>query len=214
MMHVVSVNVALPREILWKGRIVQTGIFKDPQEGRIAMRRLNLEGDRQADLTVHGGPEKAVYGYPLEHYEFWHGVLPNVALPCGSFGENLTLEGLTEENVHIGDRFRIGTAEVVVTQPRQPCYKLAAKFGRADVVRQMLESGLSGFYFAVQREGDVGAGDPVEVIDREIQAVRVADLNRLFRGETDDIGLMRRAVLVDALPQGWREALQEQIAQV
>ncbi len=213
-MHVVSVNVALPREILWKGRIVQTGIFKDPQEGRIAMRRLNLEGDRQADLTVHGGPEKAVYGYPLEHYEFWHGVLPNVALPCGSFGENLTLEGLTEENVHIGDRFRIGTAEVVVTQPRQPCYKLAAKFGRADVVRQMLESGLSGFYFAVQREGDVGAGDPVEVIDREIQAVRVADLNRLFRGETDDIGLMRRAVLVDALPQGWREALQEQIAQV
>ncbi len=177
-MHVVSVNVGLPRRITWQGRPVLTGIFKEPVEGRIAVRRLNLEGDLQADLSVHGGPEKAVYAYPAEHYDFWRGLLPEIALPPGSFGENLTVEGLTEENAHVGDRFQIGTAEVMVTQPRMPCYKLAAKFGRTDIIRYFLESRRSGFYLAVLHEGAVGRGDSIQVIERASRGASIAALNR------------------------------------
>lgn len=177
-MRVVSVNVGLPQPILWKGHPVLSGIFKEPVEGRITVRRLNLEGDGQADLTVHGGPEKAVYAYSLEHYDFWRGLLPGIDLPPGSFGENLTVEGLTEENVHIGDCFQIGTAQMRVTQPRMPCYKLAAKFGRTDIVRHFLETGYSGFYLAVIREGEVGSGDAVQLIAQATQKVSITEINK------------------------------------
>ena len=210
-MHVVSVNVGLPRTILWKGHPVQTGIFKEAVEGPQRVRRLNLDGDRQADLSVHGGPDKAIYAYPIEHYDFWRHFLGQNDLPPGAFGENLTLEGLTEETVHVGDRFLIGTAELTVTQPRTPCYKLAAKFGRTDMVRRFLESGYSGFYLSVQQEGELRQGDTIHAVEREAHQVCVADLNRIQRGEAVDVRLLRKALQIKALPEGWRSAIQEGI---
>ena len=210
-MKVVSVNVGLPQEIEWKGERIQTGIFKSPMKGPITMRTLNFDGDRQADLTVHGGTEKAVYGYAFEHYAYWRAELNISDLPPGSFGENLTLIGLDEETVHIGDRYRIGGAEVVVTQPRIPCFKLAAKFAPTEIVKRFLESGLSGFYFAVAREGDVAEGDAVDSIYREPRGVRIADLNRLFRRETGDEVLIRRALSVEALATPWRRILADRL---
>ena len=159
-MKLISVQVGLPREVSWEGRTVTTGIFKEPIGGPVMVRTLNLDGDEQADLSVHGGPDKAVYVYPFEHYEYWRKELPGVKLPYGMFGENLTTEGLLEKDVNVGDRFRIGEAELVVRQPRMPCYKLGLKFQRADMVKRFLTSRRSGFYFAVLREGEVQAGRP------------------------------------------------------
>src|SRR5262245_53861334 len=134
-MKVVSVNVGLPQEILWKGMKVSTAIFKLPVDQPVAINPINLVGDQQADLTVHGGRHKAVYGYPVEHYSYWKDELPGVDFPCGKFGENLTTEGLTEDSLCIGDRIRVGTATLVVTQPRMPCYKLALRFGMDDMIK-------------------------------------------------------------------------------
>jgi len=203
-MNVVSVNVGLPREVTYKGKRLTTGIFKEPVEGRTMLRRLNLDGDRQADLSVHGGPSKAVYAYPSEHYEYWREQLAGVDLPWGMFGENLTVEGLREDRVNIGDRFRIGSAHVMVTEPRLPCHKLAAKFGRDDIIKRFLHSGRTGFYFAVLQEGEVGAGDRITVIGRDEHAVTVADITRLYVREKDDVRMLRRAVQIEALPDSWR----------
>ncbi|HLJ57560.1 MAG TPA: MOSC domain-containing protein [Chthonomonadaceae bacterium] len=210
-MRVVSVNVGLPREVDYRGNRFATGIYKAPVEGRIAVRRLNLDGDRQADLTVHGGPDKAVYAYPIEHYPAWRGLLGADDLPPGAFGENLTVEGLTEGELSIGDRLRIGSAEFVVTQPRSPCYKLAAKFDRQKIVREMLESGMSGFYLSVAVEGELGAGDPVEIVSQDRHAVRVAELNALLLGKWQDRALMERAVRVNGLAAVWREMMAERL---
>src|SRR6266480_681018 len=150
-MKVMSVNVGLPREVEWHGKTVLTSIFKEPVTGRVRVERLNLVGDRQSDLTVHGGVDKAVYAYPSEHYGYWRAELPGVDLPWGMFGENFTTEGLLEEAVYIGDKFRIGETEVMVTEPRMPCYKLGIKFGRADIIKRFLASRRTGFYFAVVR---------------------------------------------------------------
>ena len=159
-MGVVSVNVGLPRDVLWRGRAVTTGIFKSPVEGSVRMSTLNLEGDGQADLTVHGGTSKAVYVYPAEHYDFWRGELPDMKLSWGHFGENLTTRGLLEDAVHIGDVFRIGSALTRVTEPRMPCFKLGIRFGRADMVKLFLAARRTGFYLAVLEEGAVEA-EPV-----------------------------------------------------
>ncbi len=156
-MKVISVNVGLPRNVPYRGRSISTGIFKEPVEGRVKVQRLNVEGDRQADLSVHGGIEKAVYAYPSEHYEFWKGELPEMDLPWGMFGENLTTEGLLEDKVNIGDKLKVGTALFIVTQPRMPCYKLGIKFGRNDIIKRFLKSGRTGFYFSVLDEGEVSA---------------------------------------------------------
>ena len=160
-MKLTSVNTGLPRDVIWHGRHVMTGIFKQPVEGRIALTTLNLHGDRQADLSVHGGPHKAVYCYPIEHYDYWRSEWPGEELPLGMFGENFTTSGLSEDSVHIGDRFAVGSAEVVVTQPRLPCYKLGVRFDSDLMVKRFLASGRSGFYLAVRREGQVGAGDDI-----------------------------------------------------
>ncbi|MBD2511630.1 MOSC domain-containing protein [Nostoc muscorum FACHB-395] len=210
-MQVISVNVGLPREVLWKGKTVTTGIFKEPVEGQVMMRSLNLDGDRQADLSVHGGKDKAVYAYPFEHYDYWRRKLPEMDLPWGMFGENLTTVGLLEDEINIGDRFRIGSAEVMVTQPRMPCYKLLIKFGRADIVKQFLDSRLTGFYFSVLQEGQVGNGDTLSLISRDSNNVTVADITRLYARETHDLELLHRAVQVEALPTGWRDYFQQQI---
>ncbi|MBD2523167.1 MOSC domain-containing protein [Nostoc sp. FACHB-133] len=210
-MQVISVNVGLPREVLWKGKTVTTGIFKEPVEGRVMMQSLNLDGDRQADLSVHGGKYKAVYAYPFEHYDYWRRKLPDIDLPWGMFGENLTTVGLLEDDINIGDRFQIGSAEVMVTQPRMPCYKLGIKFGRADIVKQFLDSRLTGFYFSVLQEGQIGNGDTFELICRDSNNVTIADITRLYAREIDDLELLHRAVKVEALPIDWRDYLQQQI---
>jgi MOSC domain-containing protein YiiM len=210
-MRIVSVNVGLPREIIWQGKLVTTGIFKQPVKAPVMLRTLNLDGDKQADLTVHGGVDKAVYVYPSEHYDYWRAELPDMDLPWGMFGENFTTEGLVEEDVHIGDRFRIGEAEVIVTQPRMPCYKLGIKFGRADMVKKFLASRRTGFYFAVVRGGMVSAGDWAELIGRDQQEVSVADITRIYAFEKDDLRTLQRAIEIDALPEGWKGYFQHQI---
>ena len=204
-MKIISLNVGLPRLVLRNEEPVSTGIFKEPVEGRVRLKTLNLDGDRQADLSVHGGPQKAVYLYPSEHYEFWKQELPDMNLPWGMFGENLTTTGLFETEVHIGDKFRIGTAELMVTQPRMPCYKLGIRFGRADIIRRFLASERTGFYFLVLKEGEVGTGDEVELLERNASGVRVVDVTRLYSSERENVELMRRAIATEALPDSWRE---------
>ncbi|MEY2538204.1 MAG: hypothetical protein QOG67_1944 [Verrucomicrobiota bacterium] len=176
------------------------------------MRSLNLAGDRQADLTVHGGIDKAVYAYPSEHYSYWGGELPGMDLPWGMFGENLTTEGLAEDAVYIGDRFEIGDAEVVVTQPRMPCYKLGIKFGNPEIMKRFLASRRTGLYFAVVREGTVGAGDTVKLVRREQQQISVWDITRLYAFDKEDIDAKRRAIKVAALPESWKSYFKHQIA--
>ena len=185
-MDIVSVNVGQPREVPWRGNMIRTGIFKEPVAGRVAIRTLNLDGDRQADLSVHGGPSKAVYAYPAEHYDFWRGELPDADLPFGMFGENLTTRGLKEDEIYVGDRFRVGSAELIVTEPRMPCYKLGIRFGRKDILKRFLASRRSGFYLAVVREGEVGPGDSIERIARDPERVTVTDVVNLFVGEGED----------------------------
>ena len=207
-MKIVSLNTGLPREVLWRGRMVTTGIFKQPVEGRIALRKLNLDGDRQADLSVHGGLHKAVYCYPLEHYDYWTKELPGRELPMAIFGENFTTQGLSEDSAHLGDQFSVGTAEVVVTQPRLPCYKLGVRFQADDMVKRFLASARTGFYFAVTREGEVGAGDEIELIARDPNAVPISEITRLYvarRYSDPDLASLARALRVAALPESWKQ---------
>jgi MOSC domain-containing protein YiiM len=203
-MRVVSINVSLPREVIWRGKRVTTGIFKEPVEGPVPLRTLNLDGDRQADLSVHGGPSKAAYVYLVEHYEHWRRELPQMKLPWGMFGENLTAEWLGEDALNIGDRFRVGSAEVMVTEPRLPCYKLGVKFGREDIIKRFLASGRTGFYIGVVREGTVEAGDAIELIERDTHGVTVADITRLYAHDRNNRDLLDRALQVPALPESWK----------
>jgi len=212
-MNIVSVNVGLPREVLWRGMPVLTGIFKDPVDGPVMIRTINLDGDKQADLMVHGGAGKAVYAYPAEHYDYWRNELPGVTFPWGKFGENLTTEGLSEDTLHIGDRLRVGSALLTVTQPRMPCYKLGIKFERDDMVKLFLASGRTGFYFSVEEEGEVRAGSKVEVLSRDPNQVTVSDITRLYVGNTPDPDLLRRATTTAALPQSWKSYLLERAQQ-
>ncbi len=204
-MKLISVNVGQPREITWKNRVITTGIFKEPVAGRVAVRQHNLDGDRQADLKVHGGPEKAVYVYPSEHYDFWREALPGVELPWGSFGENFTTTGLIENEVNVGDRFRIGSSLLEVAQPRMPCFKLAAKFRRDEMIKMFLDSGRSGFYLAVIEEGDAGAGDAIERVHRDAEAINIADVVNAYTNGTDDRDWLARAAHHRKLPDGWRK---------
>ena len=200
-MKLLSIQVGLPRQVTWQRRTVSTGIFKEPVEGPVMLRTLNLDGDRQADLSVHGGTYKAVYVYPSEHYAFWGG-----ELSWGAFGENFTTAGLLEDRVHVGDRFRIGEAEVIVVQPRMPCFKLGIRFGDPRIVQRFLESRRCGFYLAVLREGLVEAGDPVELLAEEPNRVTVDDIFRLFLGERDD-DVIARVLKIEAMPEDWKARL-------
>ena len=202
-MKVVALSVGLPREVEWDGETVLTSIFKTPVDRRLRVSRLNFEGDAQSDLTVHGGVDKAVYVYPSEHYEPWRRELPGVEFPWGAFGENLTTEGMLED-VRIGDRFRIGSAEFVVTQPRMPCYKLGIRFGRMDMLKRMLQSGRTGFYFAVTREGDVGAGDAIEPMARAEDDLTVSDIVSLYTVGPKDQEMLRRVNRSAVLPESWK----------
>jgi MOSC domain-containing protein YiiM len=213
-MKVVSVNVGLPRLLAWGGETFKTGIFKSPVQGRVMLRATNLDGDRQADLSVHGGPNKAVYGYPSEHYGFWHAELPDPTRTWGAFGENFTTEGLLENSVFVGDRFRIGSAVVGVTTPRLPCFKLAAKFRRDDIIQRFLQSGRSGFYFAVVQEGEVGAGDEIEFLGGEKPTLSIAEVNRLYIAKAPDRETLVRSLDVKLLPESWRMRFRARLAEI
>lgn len=211
-MRVLSVNVGLPRTVAWHDKVVETGIWKQPVAGRVAIVGDNLVGDRQADLSVHGGRDKAVYGYPSEHYAWWRTQLPDTELPWGSFGENLTVEGLREDRVHIGDRFRIGTAELMVTQPRLPCFKLGIKLDRPQIVKELLRSERTGFYFAVVHAGEIGAGDSIALVHEEPTSMTVTDLLRLGVAKTHDPSALRRALALPGLAEAWRADFRERLA--
>lgn len=210
-MKIVSINVGLPRTLPFHDREVTTGIFKSPVSGPVMMRRLNLDGDRQADLQNHGGRNKAVYAYPSEHYDFWRGELPGMELPWGIFGENLTIEGLMEQDACIGDHFRIGEAVVVVRQPRIPCYKLGLRFGRDDMPKRFLASGRSGVYFSVQEEGLVNVGDAIERVHSNEHGISVAEVNRAYVHGRENVPLVRRIVRSEILPAGLHQDFLEQL---
>lgn len=213
-MKLVSVNTGLPREIMWHGVKVTTAIFKHPTSARLALRKLNLDGDRQADLTVHGGEHKAVYCYPLTHYDYWRTQLPGRQLPLGIFGENFTIDDFDEESVCVGDRWSVGSAEVTVTQPRLPCYKLGVRFQRDDMVRRFLASRRTGFYLTVEREGEVGAGDEITLSSREARAVPVSEITRLYVAKSyndADLASIERALHLAALPESWKSHFRERI---
>ena len=212
-MKLVSVNVGMPRDAVWRGEVVRTGIFKSAVHGPVELRGHNLEGDGQADLRVHGGADKAVYGYPSEHYGFWCEWLGKDTLPWGAFGENLTTEGLLEGDVCIGDRFAIGSALLEVSQPRIPCHKLALRHARADLPKHFLTSGRSGFYFRVIEPGEIGQGDTIERAAADARGLSVADVQRLAR-EKGDAAQLRRAVDHPALARVWRDELGARLAKL
>ena len=213
-MKLISVNVGLPRVVMSNADPVSTGIFKEPVAGGVMLRTLNLDGDRQADLSVHGGPSKAVYAYPSEHYDYWKRELPGMALSWGMFGENFTSAGLFESELNIGDKFRVGSAVVMVTEPRMPCYKLGIRFDRADIVKRFLASERTGFYFSVLQEGEVGVGDPIELIEKDKNSLRLSDITALYTGEKHNIGLLRRAIEVATLPESWKSYFRHRLAKL
>ena len=214
LMKLISINCGMPRSVMWHGWTATTAIYKEPVRGRIALRTLNLDGDRQADPSVHGGKDKAVYCYPVVHYDYWKTELPGRDLSMGTFGENFTVEGLLEDSTFIGDRFSVGSAEVIVTQPRLPCYKLGVRFESDDMVKRFLASRYTGFYLAVAQEGDVGAGDEITLISRESNSVLVSDITHLYttkKYESEDVALLRRALGARALPDSWKEYFRERL---
>jgi MOSC domain-containing protein YiiM len=215
-MKVLSVNTGLPREVMWHGQTVTTGIFKEPVLGRVGLRKLNLDGDGQADLNVHGGEYKAVYCYQLSHYDYWKKELPGRELPFGIFGENFTVDGPAEDQVFLGDRFSVGSAEVAVTQPRLPCYKLGIRFQSDDMVKRFFASRRNGFYLAVAREGEVGVGDELTLISRDPNRIPVSEIVRLYaekRYNSDDVASVQRALRVAALPESWKEYFRQRLEQ-
>ena len=212
-MRIISVNVGLPREIQWRGKTVRTSIFKEPVSGSVKVRTLNLEGDQQSDLTVHGGVNMAVYAYPSEHYSYWRDELPEATLTWGAFGENLTIEGLLEDIVNIGDKFRIGSAEFTVTQPRIPCYKLGIRLGRDDIVKRFLQSGRTGFYLAVTQEGQLSAGDAIERLTVNEQHVTIPDITNLYVAKAPELALLEKVSNLPDLPPGWRHYFRKRLSE-
>jgi len=216
-MKVISVNVGLPRDVVWHSHTVTTGIYKFPVDGPVTARKFNLDGDRQADLTVHGGEYKAVYVYPFEHYDYWKNKLPGRDLPLGVFGENFTTEGLLEAEVHIGDKFAIGSAEFTVTQPRLPCYKLGVRFEADDMVKKFLASRRIGFYFAVTKEGQVTAGDEIKLLHRDPHAITIAAFVELFATQhwtAADLASIRGLFDLPSLPNDWKAYFDDRLQQI
>lgn len=210
-MKLTSVNVGLPREVAVGGKIVRTSIWKNPVQGRVHVSTLNLAGDRQSDLSVHGGVDKAVYLYPTEHYSYWQTQLPGVDLPWGAFGENFSTEGILEDQIKVGDRIRIGSVEFTVTQPRMPCFKLGIRFDRRDMVKRFLESKRTGFYLAVLREGEVESGDAIEFTERQASGVTITEIVNLYSTDAHNQELLRRATELPALPQSWKDYFRKRL---
>jgi MOSC domain-containing protein YiiM len=210
-MRILSVNVALPKIVEYRGERVETGIFKEPVAGRLTVRRLNLDGDGQADLRVHGGVDKAVYVYSIENYEYWKRELGRDDFTYGQFGENLTVEGMTDDVVRIGDVFRVGTASVQVSQPRLPCFKLAIKMENPKFPKLFLLSRRTGFYLRVLEEGNIGAGDGFDLIGRDDEPLAVEETVDLAYFDLDNVERLEAALRVESLPSAWREGFEEQL---
>ena len=210
--RVVSVDVGQPRKVPWRSAIVTTPIFKEPVFGPVRVAGVNLDGDRQADLSVHRGPCKAAYVYPAEHYPAWEQELGR-PLPSGAFGENLTVSGLPlEDAICIGDRLRAGSAELLVVQPRLPCFKLGVRFNDPGMLRRFLVSGRTGYSLRILTEGDVAADDAIDVVERHPGRVPVSEVTRLFTRDPHDVEGLRRVLAVDALPADWRPTFEEALA--
>ncbi len=210
-MHLISINVGLPQALSWKDQTATTSIVKKPVEGPVFVHTLHLEGDAQANLTVHGGVTKAVYGYPLEHYAYWESELNKEHLPPGSFGENLTIDGLKESDTQIGDRFQIGKVVLMATEPRQPCDKLAMRMQQEDMIERFLYSLRSGVYFSVLKEGMIQAGDEVKCIHKEQHGITVSDIIRLDVIDRNDEEGLRKAIKIDALPEKWKKRFRSRV---
>ena len=210
-MKLISVNVGLPREITANGETVRTSIWKYPVQGRVHASTLNLDGDQQSDLSVHGGVDKAVYVYPSEHYYYWRTQLPDLELPWGAFGENFTSEGILEDQTKIGDRIRVGSTEFMVTQPRMPCFKLGIRFNRRDMVKRFLESKRSGFYLAVIREGEVQTGEAIEFTEKQEAGVTITEIVNLYTVDSQNQELLRHATELPALPQTWKDYFRKRL---
>ncbi len=208
-MKIISLNVSLPKIVEFRGNKVSTGIYNEPVEGRVKVRTLNLDGDKQADLTVHGGPDKAVYAYPSEHYPYWRDHYPDLKMDWGMFGENFTTEGLLEDQANIGDEYQIGSAKFAVTQPRMPCFKLGIKFGKGDIIKKFFASAKCGIYFKVLEEGEVGAGDEIKLVRKDENNVTIQDVMKTYGDEHKHKELLERALKIDALPVGWKEHYQQ-----
>lgn len=212
--HLVAVNVGRPRILEAFGRKARTSIVKESVEGSVAVGPEGLDGDRQADLRVHGGPTKAVYAYPVGHYPFWAAELPGEPLPWGAFGENLSVDGLRESEVFVGDVYRVGTTELRVTEPRLPCFKLAMRFRRESMIPRMLESRRTGFYLGVVREGRLRAGDRIELVSRDPARLSVDDVVRLTATDPDDAETLRRALACDTLPESWKTRFRRRLEEL
>lgn len=204
-MKLLSVNIAQPREVEYSGRRVSTGIFKQPVHGALMLHQEGLEGDAQADLSVHGGVDKAAYAYPIEHYAYWQQQLGREAFPHGQFGETLTIEGLLETDVAIGDRLRIGEALLEVSQPRTPCFKLGIKMGRKEFPKEFQDSGRVGFYMRVIEPGHLCAGDAIEVVSRYTPRHTVNELWRWSHLDKDDHSAALAATRLEPLAKSWKE---------
>src|SRR5262245_10043878 len=214
-MKLLSINVGRPREVVdLNGRLVRTSIWKTPIEGRVRVTTLNIEGDQQSDLSVHGGRDKAVYAYPSEHYPYWRQQLSGMDLSWGIFGENLTTQGLLEDEIQIGDRLRIGSAEFSVTQPRLPCFKLGIRFGSQEMIKRFQRSGRSGFYLAVVTEGELSMSDPGEIVARSESGITVREIGSLYAADTLDLETLRRLTELPGLASSWREHFRKQLSQL
>lgn len=211
-MKIISVNVSKPREVEYRGKMVSTGIFKEATKEKIAVRELNLDGDGQADLIAHGGIYKAIYVYSIENYSYWQNELGRDDFTYGQFGENFTVEGLTEDNVHVGDIFRMGTAMVEVTQPRVPCFKLGIRMGMSTFPKIFLNSNRSGFYLRVLQKGEVQAGDEITLVKADPNRMTVRDINDLLYHAEDKLDGAKRALKIHALSPGWRGSFESIVA--
>lgn len=211
-MKLLSVNVSLPKEVQNNGKTMTTGIFKEPVKKRVMLRTMNLDGDGQADLVGHGGIYKAVYVYSIENYEYWKSELSRNDFTYGQFGENFTVEGMLEDEIHIGDVFRVGGALVEVTQPRVPCAKLGFKMGMAKFPKLFLQNSRVGFYLRVLEEGEVGAGDVIERVEVDAERMTVREINHLLYFDQKNLEGAKKALRIRALSPGWRGSFKERLA--
>jgi len=210
-MKLISVNVSQPKTVLYNGKIIKTSIFKKPVLGRVRLRWLNLEGDGQADLNAHGGFHRAVYAYTIENYDYWKRELHRDDFSWSQFGENFTVEGMPEDQIHVGDIFRVGSALVQVTQPRSPCFKLGIRMKMARFPKLFLASGRVGFYLRVLEEGDVGAGDSIDRILSDPNRMTIRAIHHLLYFDTKNLEDARRALAIEAMSPGWRESFEERL---
>ena len=207
MSRVVSVNVGMPRDVPWRGKLVRTAIWKRPVHGRVFAGRLNLAGDGQADLVAHGGEQRAVMVYQVDSYRYWSDFLGRSDFETGQFGENLTVEGLADSDVCIGDRYRIGGAVFEVTQPRVTCYRLGIRMGHEQMPALMVAHRRPGFYFRVLEAGEIGAGDLIEKMADGPERMSVTEIDQLLHTADHPTEALRRAVRISALSPGWQGSM-------